>query len=184
MRVLKTLTVLSAILLQFVFFPVDAVGKKIARTTTGVSAGCYFSPRESGLGVSVYLSDDSFRDISIYLDYSDILDRRPVNPGFRFTYFHNLPIYKHDWGGFPFLVYAGPGVTLGYMHDRAKNDYGIIAGVSGDIGIFFKMWHNVSIGVGNQIDLAFKFGLDSSVNFFNAGAVFSYIPMIKVHYEF
>jgi len=183
MRVPKTIAIISAIVM-LMLFPDCLWGQSKTRKSSDISVGGIFSPMQSGVGISLFLDDGSFRDFSLYVDYSDILDKNPIQPGVRFSFYHNLRIYSSAWNDFPFVIYAGPGAMLGYMHDRNETDYCFVAGVSGCFGIMFKMWHKVNLGVETHVDVAMKFNKNSTVSFFREGAVFSYIPMVKIHYGF
>ena len=148
------------------------------------SFGGVFSPKGVGLSASFQRPGGNFTSMSVNADLSDILAGNDLVSGVRGAVYFDIPMLEKDCNGLPCCIYAGPGLTAGYLHDKGSVDCGFMAGLSGAAGVRFGMWHHMVLAVEWQMDLAFILEGKSTVSFYKAGCMYSYYPHLRLQYEF
>lgn len=152
------------------------------------SVGTFHSAK--GFGVSADLSyHDSphLNSFALFLDMQSILDGRSSSPGFRARYNFNLPLCSKELkNGDRFLLYAGPGVTFGYVRDL-NSRIGYMCGISGEIIASFLFRNHLSLSLALEASAAFHLREDNNIGvldfkFFQAGLVNVYMPELRIQY--
>lgn len=152
------------------------------------SVGTFHSAK--GFGVSVDLSNyDSahLNSFALFLDMQSILDGQSSSPGIRARYNYNHPLCSKDLkNGDKFQLYAGPGVTFGYVRDL-NSRVGFMCGVSGEIVGTFLFENHLSLSLALEASAAFHLREDNNIGvldfkFFQAGLVNLYQPELRIQY--
>ncbi len=109
-------------------------------------AGADFSLNRSGLSYGRFVSDDAFWNVSAGVDYGSMVLRQNRDPGVSATFGYNFILKGWRHGGGSSFLYAGPGVTLGYVRDKGQS-HGLMGGISGILGYEYRFRVPVSFGV-------------------------------------
>lgn len=152
------------------------------------SCGTFHSAK--GFGVSVDLSNyDSahLNSFVLYLDMQSILDGQSSSPGIRARYNYNHPLCSKDLkNGDKFQLYAGPGVTFGYVRDL-NSRIGFMCGISGEIVGSFLFENHLCLSLALEASAAFHLREDNNIGvldfkFFQAGLFNVYLPELRIQY--
>lgn len=117
------------------------------------------------------------------------------SPGFSITGTYNFilahPAFscRGDW-----TLYAGPGVTTGYVEDRIRAhhghayEHGFMAAFTAQLGIAYEFWFPLEISLDMRPSIGFHVngkgdGYDSKVGFYDAG-MYGFIPTLGFRYKF
>ena len=177
----------SSKLVAIVFFTLfcsvcvaSAAGQRQGR---GFSAGSASSVR--GVGLCAELSGEPgwFNSFFLTLDLKDILNGRSSTPGLKFNYYYNKVLATFGEG--KYSLYAGPGVTGGYVRNTDGHP-GFIGGLSVDAGVSMKCLNSITLSLDFQADMAisFKNGNNGGATLYKTGLLNCYCPYVKIAYRF
>lgn len=166
--------------------PAAAASRAQAAFPHGWAAGIANSPDHIGITARTMDSDGLFNTFTLTLEMRDIYKGVENDPGVQFSFLHNRFIWQgHTPGGYRCMLYAGPGVTGGYVRNRGEG-LGLMAGVSGDIGGGVKLLGGVTMALELKADAAFLISdlSNPSMTFYRAGLYRCWIPVLRILYEF
>ncbi len=154
------------------------------RNTVQNDVGAIFALNRAGFIYSRTTSNDIFWNISLGIDYGSCILRQYVEPGVSATFSYNFIIrsWKHKNGSS--YIYAGPGVLLGYAHDKDK-EYGFIGAVTGTFGYEYRFKLPLSISVGIVPTLGVHVGETDGrmlMELYNNGLAWSLGPQVNIKY--
>lgn len=182
--ILAAALTLLAVLCEAV--PASAESHVGATFPHGWAAGIASSPDHIGLTARTRDSDGLFNTFTLTLEMRGIYKGAEHSPGVQFSFLHNRFIWQgRTPGGYRCMLYAGPGVTGGYVRNRGE-DLGLMAGVCGDIGGGVKLLGGITMAVELKADAAFLISdLSSpSMTFYRAGLYRCWLPVLRIIYEF
>ena len=158
----------------------SAAGREQGR---GFSAGMASSVRGVGLCGEFSGEPGWFNSFFLTLDLMDILNGRASTPGLKLNYFYNKVLATFGEG--KFSLYAGPGVTGGYVRNTDGHP-NFMGGLSVDAGFSMKCLNSINLSIDFQADLAFslKDGNSNGLSIYKAGFLHSYYPFVKIAYRF
>lgn len=152
------------------------------------SVGTFHSLKGFGICADISNHDSAhLNSFALFLDMQSILDGRSSSPGIRARYNYNLPLCSKDLkNGDRFQLYAGPGVTFGYVRDLNSRT-GFMCGISGEIVGSFLFENHLSLSVALEASAAFHLREDNNIGvldfkFFQAGLVNTYMPELRIQY--
>lgn len=189
--------------------------KKKMLIITAALISCCFSlaaqsqPRAAGLRIGATGFEVSYQHGfgSDFLEAEAGLDFGYGGPGFKATAIYNFLFARPAWtdrGSWG--IYAGPGLSLGYVSDRTTyvmmitdshgdtfrrrihpSDYGFMMSVAAQVGLEYTFWFPLQLAV----DIRPYFGLHvnegsvygSKAGFYNRGML-GFIPTISARYRF
>lgn len=152
----------------------------------GWEAGLVNSPDHLGITVRTPANDGIFNTFTLTAEMKNVLSGRESAPGVKFIFQHNRAIAGGMMGGqYLWMLYAGPGVTCGYVRDLSPI-YGFMTGVCGNIGICAGFMNNLSVAVEFQGDIAFiiRDMSNPSMSMYRTGVYRCWIPVLKIAYAF
>ena len=101
-----------------------------------MSAGTFHSYKGVGVIMLAATSDDrEFNSFTLYADMSEVFAGRSSRPGAKFNFSRNIMILdiepqdKED-----FCLFAGAGVSAGWVQDYGRQGFGVAAALSGSFG--------------------------------------------------
>lgn len=190
---LKPYTVLAAVLLACCFSPVSGAQ----------DAGLFNSPK--GLGACLYLpeKDGIFHTVTAYVDLYGIPSSRCLYPGFKANVSRQYSLKSWAKDGYSISMYAGPGVSAGYVRDHDKgrgidlstlisDNPGVAFAVSGDIGWRFDFGGFVALdlsftaeaGVHVRRNEKEKGYAATSLSIYNNGLMQALYPQLIILFKF
>ncbi len=146
--------------------------------------GAIFSLNRSGIIYNRTISPDIFWNISLAIDYGDCILRHSVEPGVTAAFSYNFIIRNWTHKNGSSYIYAGPGVTLGYAHDKDK-EYGLIGAVTGTFGYEYRFNLPVSISVSIVPTIGVHVGETDGrmlMELYNNGLAWSLGPQVSLKY--
>lgn len=130
------------------------------------------------------------------------------NPGIKFTGIYNFTLARPAWTERgTWALYAGPGISMGYVNDMVRyrsgdfikrhSDNGFMFSVAGQAGLEYTFWFPLQLSVDLRPYFGFhindgttvhynngdKINYGSKIGFYNNG-LFGFIPSISVRYRF
>lgn len=174
-------------LLAVLLMPVLAFGAS-AQDYSSLGIGTFHSPK--GLGVCMELQADKsmFDSFDIIADMYGVLTGQYSTPGIKATYCRNIILKHIDREDCALDLYAGPGVTAGYVRD-IHEPYSLVAGMAGSAGCrmdFYKK--NIIIYMELGVDLAGEFNRDNrfktlNLNIYKSGIYHIFYPQVRILYR-
>lgn len=189
---LKPYTVLAALLLACVFCPYSGAQ----------DAGLFNSPK--GIGASLYLpeKDGIFHTVTAYVDIYGIPSSRCLYPGFKANFSRQYSLRSWEMDGYRIRMYAGPGISAGYVRDHDKgrgidlttlisDNPGLAFAASGDIGWRFDFGGFVSLdlsftaeaGVHARRNEREKGYAATSLSIYNNGLMQAFYPQLSIVFK-
>ena len=180
----KSLIPLCCLLLSLAWAP--------SASAQRAAAGIFNSPKGEGVNVDFAPADGAFYSLAVYADFYGLLSRRSKEPGVRMNFTRNFVFKEFGDGTARYFLYAGPGLSLGWVHDFERGyftkeitplskPYGAVAAVSGTAGCRFEFERGISI------DLSFtgEAGLmyrpsNSKLTCYLNGILESFFPQISI----
>ncbi len=164
-----------------ILLAVSSAGSIFAQSHVGTA----FSLDRSGVTFGSAVSGDAFWDIFIGADYGGSVLGQEGRPGAAATFSYNfiLRSWRHS-GGSSFL-YAGPGVALGYVHDKGQ-PYGLMGGISGILGYEYEFAVPVSVGIGIRPTFGVHMGSSGGgmlMDIYRNGLVWALSPQVSLRYR-
>lgn len=157
-----------------------------AQDIAPIRLGTFQSPK--GLGVCAEFQQDpsSFESVTFDADIFGIIIGNYSRPGYKFTYTHDMIVDSYDRGDCALELYAGPGITAGYVRDINKT-YSLVAGISGVTGMRFLFERRLSVNLEIGADLAFTISKDerygtNDLSLYKTGLLHFFYPQIRIHW--
>lgn len=161
------------------------LGAQERKTISKVSM--YNSLKGVGASIDIPRDHNTFDNFILSTDFEDVLTARVGNPGYKLTYFHCFDLgHFKDYEGIDAHVYAGPGMSLGYVRSNQRH-YGVATALAGVIGMEEKFSDHLAISIQWSMDVGiFLFHFNhqeilSSEQYYS-GAKRIWMPEIKLTY--
>ena len=160
----------------------------------------YAQPRSAGLRLGITgieadyqhtMQKNQFIEGGIGLDYGYYANGAP---GFKVTGIYNFIWANPAWTDKgKWAIYAGPGVTMGYVHDNVHYnvdkevvsyyDGGFMLGVCGEVGVEYTFWFPLQISIDLRPSLGMHVSGGPRVGFYDNGLL-GFSPHISARYCF
>ena len=159
--------------------------KAPAQDAKSLSIGTFQSPKGIGLCMEVWQESTSFDTFDIIADMFGVLNGSYSKPGIKATYCRDIILKHIDHDEYDVDLYAGPGVTAGYVRD-IHEPLSLVAGMTGSAGcrLFFDS---------RRVVVCFELGLDlaAEVNrnnrfrtvdltIYKSGILHSFYPQVRL----
>lgn len=182
---LKPTNIILALILSFLPRTVWAQ----THSDCSLELGTFHSYKAVGFCADLFTSDDQFDTFELTADMHEVFSgKRPV-PGIRASYIHNIILKEFSVreGETAAQLYAGPGVTAGYIRDSWK-PFGVMAGITGALGVRANFLHNISLSAELGIDVALFAQKDArygniDLTLYEAGIKNIIYPQLKISYR-
>ena len=118
------------------------------------SAGFFHSYK--GLGVSLQSGSPGsrdFNDYTLYADMAGVFSGNADAPGIKFCYSHNVRVHTFESNpGTDFCIFAGSGVTAGWVNDFQRPSYGFEGALAGTFGTRAAFARNILLTAGLTLE--------------------------------
>lgn len=182
-KCIRTLTITLAIML------LSAAGFSVkAQDVSGMSLGSFHSPKGFGVCIDTAVDSLSFNAFTLTADMHGVLTGEHSRPGVKFTCTRNFILRHFDKEYYMVDLYAGPGVTAGYLRDIHK-PYGLMAGLSCLAGSRFSFPTNFSVSIELCADIALEINRNQiygnfDLSLYKSGLFHAFFPQLKIMYCF
>ncbi|MBO6169681.1 MAG: hypothetical protein J6O51_06885 [Bacteroidales bacterium] len=143
----KLYTLLTAVLLGLLFPTLEANAQE---------AGLFNSPKGIGLVFRSAEKADAFNNLTAYVDIYGVATSRCSYPGYKMNFSRLYVFSRKPHDGYSISLYAGPGLSAGYVRDHDKgrgwdisslmsDNQGIMLGISGGAGCRFDFGTRVAL---------------------------------------
>ena len=159
-----------------------------AQECNSLNLGTFHSPKGIGLCLDVQQESTSFDSFNVLCDLFGILRGEYSRPGVKATYYRGIILKHRDRGDFSSELYAGPGVTAGYVRD-IHEPLSLVAGMAGVAG--YRMYFNgkrLTISLESGIDLALELNRNNrykktDLKLYQAGIFHVFYPQVRILYK-
>lgn len=149
--------------------------------------GTIHSPKQFGAYFCFPGPDGSYDTMAIMADMYGVISGKHSSPGIKFTYNHSIVV--KDWmvNGWDVDLYAGPGISLGYLRDAGRT-MGGMAGLNLAAGIKTHMQRNVDLALEFTSDIAFYISENPryhnlQLSMYKLGLTRVFYPQLKISYR-
>jgi hypothetical protein len=178
---LKTLLILIIAL--------TALGWKApAQDINSFSVGSFHSPKGLGICLENQQEQEYFDSFNLISDFFGILRGEYTKPGIKATYYRNIVLKHYDKEDFSADLYAGPGVTAGYVRD-IHEPFSAVAGMAGVAGgrLYFDK-KRVVVCLEAGLDLALELNRNNrykntNLTVYKSGIYHAFYPQIRILYR-
>lgn len=149
--------------------------------------GTIHSPKQFGAFFCLPGPDDSYDTMSIMADMYGVLSGKHSSPGVKFTYNHSIVLGEWSIRDWNVGIYAGPGLSLGYLRDVDRT-MGGMAGLNLAGGIKTHMQRNIDFSLEFSSDIAFYISENPryhtiQLSMYNLGLTRFFYPQLKISYR-
>lgn len=141
-----------------------AVMLSIYSNAQPASVGVYNSLKGIGATLEIPHGESEFTSIVAFTEIYGIPTGRCDSPGFKARYSHNFIFKTYEQEATIFMLYAGPGVTAGYMRDfelgrridktlTLTHNPGLMAALCGSLGCRFSFESRIALDLSFTADL-------------------------------
>lgn len=153
------------------------------------SAGIFNSPKGFGITFSADTPNYGFNSFNLYADLTGVLSGKYSTPGVRFDYYRGIIIKALTTESFDCRLYAGPGVSTGFVRDYGSDNYGMLIALNGTFGAKFVFPRRIAIDLGVTADLGLHIrgeerGQTTNLKLYRNGLIRILYPQIKLEYCF
>lgn len=122
-----------------------------------------------GFGGTMWLLPDlgPSNTFTLYADIYGMPLGKIEKPGFKFNYSRNYAFASYDSGNTFLALYAGPGTSIGYVHDNGKKEAGMIMSLSGTAGIHADFNKRISLSAGFSTEFGLHLRKDQTYGSWN-----------------
>ena len=121
-----------------------------------------------------YVEPDVFVEADLGLDFVG-------KGGFRATALYDWEIAHPDWTPQgEWMIYAGPGATMGVLCNQRDRDAGFMLGICGQLGVEYTFQFPLAVSLDVRPMLGYHFG-DGVIY---SGGLFWFVPTLGVRYRF
>lgn len=182
-KCIRTITISMAILLSSA-----TAFKAGAQDGHSFSLGTFHSPKGFGFCAETVKDSLSFDAFTLIADMHGVLTGEHPRPGVKFTYTRNIVFKSIDKGNYIIDLYAGPGVTAGYLRDMHKS-YGFMAGLSCLSGARYSFPTNLSVSIELCADIALEINRNQrhssyELSLYKSGICHAFFPQLRIQYRF
>jgi hypothetical protein len=159
-----------------------------AQDSKSLSIGTFHSPKGIGLCLEIQQNRDYFDSFDVIADMFGILNGDYSRPGYKATYCRNIILKHFHHDEYKLDLYAGPGVTAGYVRD-IHEPMSIVAGLAGSGGcrLFFdnkKLVVYLELG----LDLAAEINRNNrykniDLDIYKSGIMHVFYPQVRILYN-
>ena len=153
-------------------------------------AGLYNSPKGFGLSFCTERHESSFNTYSAVADLTGVITGEHSAPGIYFNYSRNTVLRSGVKGDALCVLYAGPGVSAGYLRDAGKESYGAMVALSGTLGGRFLFGDRIALDLSINADLGVHLrekdhkGDGIGLFLYKNGLFRTILPQLKIEYRF
>ena len=158
-----------------------------AQEVKSLTFGTFHSPKGLGICLGVQQEASSFDSFDVIADMFGILSGDYTRPGVKATYYRGIILKHREGTEFSTDLYAGPGVTAGYVRD-IHEPLSIVAGMSGVAGgrLLFER-KRLIINFEAGMDLALELNRNNrykktDLKLYQAGIFHIFYPQIRIQY--
>ena len=169
----------AVLLLLLTAYPVRGQGKAV---------GGFHAYDGCGITFSGGAESRRFQEIRLLADFEGVLQGREPLPGIRASVFSQQALYRWDApDGTVLTLFAGPGVTGGYVKDRGAS-WGTLLGLSADAGIRLQFSAPFELRAGFTADLAGHWTVrnryNNTLTYYHNGLINIFLPYIVIAFRF
>ena len=149
--------------------------------------GTIHSPRHFGAYFCLPGPDDSYDTVSVMADMYGVISGRHSSPGIKIIYNHAVVVRDWTVRGWDVSMYAGPGISLGYLRDTDRA-MGGMAGLNLAGGIKTHMQRNIDFSLEFSSDIAFYISENPryhnlQLSMYKLGLTRVLYPQLKISYR-
>ena len=153
------------------------------------SVGLFNSPKGFGFSYSAYVQDGGFNSFHLYADMTGVLSGDYDKPGIRIDYNKGIVLKTVSSESFDFRLYAGPGVSTGFVRDNDSPNYGFLLALNGTFGARFIFPRGIALDLGLSADLGLHIrgaenGQTTNLKLYRNGLNRILFPQVKIEYCF
>ena len=161
-------------------------GKPDSQSAGPRTAGAVFSFYRTGIEYGHTLKGKAFWNIGIGVEYGSSVFYRNLTPGVSLDFVYNYILRNWKSAAGEAVLYAGPGLKVGYGSD-GKENAGLILGLIGNLGFDFRFQLPVTISVAIKPSLGLHLrGEDNnfSLGLYRNGLILGLTPEVGIKYSF
>ena len=161
-------------------------GKPDSQSAGPRTAGAVFSFYRTGIEYGHTLKGKAFWNIGIGVEYGSSVFYRNQTPGVSLDFVYNYILRNWKSAAGEAVLYAGPGLKVGYGSD-GKENAGLILGLIGNLGFDFRFQLPVTISVAIKPSLGLHLrGEDNnfSLGLYRNGLILGLTPEVGIKYSF
>ncbi|MBQ6556054.1 MAG: hypothetical protein IJL86_00750 [Bacteroidales bacterium] len=188
----KPHTALLALLICALLLPAKAASQEV---------GLFSSPKGVGVLWQGAEKNGAFNTAAAYVDIYGVVTSRCSFPGYKANFSRQYVFYRKDAGEWNLTLYAGPGLSAGYVHDHDKgrgvdlsalvaDNQGFVFALSGDFGMRFEFPGAVVLNLSWTAEAGLhlreneRFKDSSNLSIYNNGFIQSLYPQLGILYRF
>ena len=170
---------------------------------TAQDIGMYNSPKGVGAQFRFAEHDGIFHTATAFVDIYGVMTSRCQYPGYRFNFSRQYIFKKLEHDDVRMTLYAGPGISFGYVHDHDKgrklfdiqsliaNNDGFMFAVSGDIGCRFDFGKRIALDLSFTADAGLhvrrnekeKTYQAANLSIYNNGLLQAFYPQLTILFK-
>ncbi len=153
------------------------------------SVGLFNSPKGFGASFSTYLQDGAFNSLQLYADMTGVFSGEYGKPGIRMDYNKGIVLKTWTMENYDCFLYAGPGVSAGFVRDNDSANYGFLFALNGSFGARFIFPRGIAMDFSLSADLGLHIrgaenGQTTNLKLYRNGLNRILFPQIKLEYCF
>lgn len=161
-------------------------GKPDSQSAGPRTAGAVFSFYRTGIEYGHTLKGKAFWNIGIGVEYGSSVFYRNQTPGVSLDFVYNYILRNWKSAAGEAVLYAGPGLKVGYGSD-GKENAGLILGLIGNLGFDFRFQLPVTISVAIKPSLGLHLRREDnnfSLGLYRNGLILGLTPEVGIKYSF
>ena len=151
------------------------------------TGGTFNSPKGMGLAADFsFRGEGDFSSAGIWLDARDFFGEGDSDIGIKGSFIHNFTIFTASGPQNSLTVYAGPGISMGYVYDIEK-DRGVMGALCADVGVRVSLANPLVVSLGFSADLGLHVSKENDgtiLSLYKEGLIHSYYPELRFMYNF
>jgi len=175
------------LLFAAIFMPMLAL-KAPAQDDKSLGFGTFHSPKGVGLCMEVQQEINYFDSFDVIADLFGVLNGDYTRPGYKATYCRNIILKHFHHDEYKLDLYAGPGVTAGYVRD-IHEPMSLVAGLAGSAGcrLYFDS-KRLIIYLEAGLDIAAEFNRNNrfktiDLDIYKSGIMHLFYPQVRILYK-